>query len=242
MRNTLKHVIEDSQNHEKKQQADVRNRRLVQKNPQPLIPGAFLHGTSIDFLPDVLTNGDRSGDLLGLMKRADATPFAADFSEVSGQETKAVLSHMQRYASEEALNTLSQKNEFERTYAQSLAAGYGAKSDLDRRQSIDVKAGDLVTLIFDRSSPQAFLKGTEYKGPMDEKLHKLVLVGLPATEVSGLIVNGREEKTLTGAKEHIARNGFYVPIYDVDGTLLYTPDQYDAQRTETLNQPAAVAA
>lgn len=243
VRNTLKHVIEDSQNPEKKQQADSRNRELVKKNPQPLLQGTFLHGANVNCLTSVLTNGDKAGDFLGLMAHGDGTPYGADFSAITGKEVEGVIPRMQNYTTEEALSGFEERNEFDKIYSQSIAAGYGAKPELERRQSRDAKSGDVgVTLIFDRSSQSAFLKGTEYPGHMDPDMHRLVLVGFPSTEVSGLIVNGRGEETLVKAKEDIVQNGFYIPIYDVDGTLLFTPEQYDAQRAQMISEPTPIAA
>ena len=68
----------------------------------------------------------------------------------------------------------------------------------------------------------AFLKGTENQGHMRQH-HTLVYVGLPATEISGIVISRESTETLEKAKAEIVKNCFYIPVYDLDGQLMFTP-------------------
>lgn len=61
-------------------------------------------------------------------------------------------------------------------------------------------------------------------GPGEE--HKLILGGMPASEISGIVLRN-SEKTLDKTKRAVLENGFYIPIYDIQGNLLFTPTEYD---------------
>lgn len=235
LKNILHHVLEDSQDPEKKNTADERNRGLVEQNTFPLTPGTLLHGSSVSSLGLVLVGGERSGDFLGPDSKEDWSSYGCDFTEVQPfQDLVSLQSYFRLSNNFEAIAALNTSNKFTRIYYQSIAARYGATPDIDRGIARDRKAkiDDGVTLIFDRSSPSAFLKGTEYPGPMVGygNQHKLILVGLPATEISGLIINKKYNSTVERAKQEITRNGFYIPIYDIEGNVIFTPADYDKMR------------
>lgn len=248
IRDALRHVMEDSQNEQKKHEADKRNRDNVYQKSMPLVPGTLLHGTTVDMLRIVLEGGDRAGEFLGLNNKKDETPFGADFGEVQ-QGDLEITDHTREKLQPrpEVLNRLQQENEFSRIYYQNIAAGYGAKPDVDRGVASDTKSKEDtgVTLLFDRQNENAFLKGNEYQGVMNMKSlqqHKVVLVGLPATEISGVIINARSQLVNERAKNEIIQNGFYIPIYGVDGTLLFTPEEYDRQRSSMKDDNLSTAA
>lgn len=254
MKGVLGNVKEWSRDPTKKQAADSRNRSLIaeqqSEGTDPLVTGTLLHGTKIEVLDKLFRHGVKAGEFLGLDQSDDATPLGCDFSKVlEGDEyikegTKVKIAD-QFGDDSEALQSLEASSKFARKYYQSLSASYGAKPDVVRGIARDRKAGadTGVALIFDRSTEATYLKGIEYTGPMDggNGKHALLAVGLPSTEISGLIVNGRAGRTLERAKGEIVKNGFYIPIYDVDGILLFTPEQYDAQRTTLADQLPAAA-
>jgi len=83
--------------------------------------------------------------------------------------------------------------------------------------------------IYDRENTD-WEKGKIY-GPNSN--HALLFGGIPATEISAIVLN-TPDKTLIKARQAILENGFYVPIYDLDGKLLFSEREYD-QLFEDLN-------
>lgn len=61
--------------------------------------------------------------------------------------------------------------------------------------------------------------------------HALALTGIPSTEVSGIVL-ADPEQTLADATRSVVDAGFYVPLYDLDGKLLLTPETFDALRVD----------
>jgi len=54
-----------------------------------------------------------------------------------------------------------------------------------------------------------------------------MLAGMPSTEISAIILKS-PENTLEIAKKAVVENGFYIPIYDIEGNLLFAPEDFDA--------------
>lgn len=79
--------------------------------------------------------------------------------------------------------------------------------------------------------------GKQY-GP--QARHSLILGGMPATEISGIILRN-SETTLNRVKRSVLENGFYIPVYDIKGNLLFTPEEYDETRlAQNLAVPVEV--
>src|SRR3990170_2600212 len=70
--------------------------------------------------------------------------------------------------------------------------------------------------------------------------HILIPVGLPSTEITGVIVNENATETLDKAKQNIVDNGFFIPIYGLDGKLLFTLIHYDQMRNSQAELTSAV--
>ena len=64
----------------------------------------------------------------------------------------------------------------------------------------------------------------------EERLHSLVLGGIPSTEISAIVVNKPTDVQLTAHSRAIAENGFYIPLYSGQGELLLSAEQYDDLR------------
>lgn len=58
--------------------------------------------------------------------------------------------------------------------------------------------------------------------------HALQLGGTPATEISMVLLRS-PDTTLENAKLAVTENGFYIPIYNFQGDLLFTPEDYDRE-------------
>ena len=62
-------------------------------------------------------------------------------------------------------------------------------------------------------------------------LHALVLAGIPATEISAIVLEQPTALTIEETSRLIAENGFYIPLYDDAGRLELTPEAYDQLRS-----------
>ena len=60
--------------------------------------------------------------------------------------------------------------------------------------------------------------------------HALALGGVAATEISAIILKQPSQLEVIKAKQTVAENGFYIPLYDQSGNLLLTAAEYDDQR------------
>ena len=228
----LREVIGQSQDSESKSKADARNREIAASGKATLRTGDLMHGTDVKNLAAILTGGDRASEFLGLDQKNDFTPLAADFSEVLETETSGEFKYSEKatFLPAEEQRRIFQENPFKAIYLGSIAVQYGAREKGMHTSQDAVSSPETgITLIFDRQRPDAFLRGLEYRGHMREH-HALVFVGLPATEISG-IINGRAEATIAKAKSEIVANGFYIPLYNLDGEVIFRPEEYDAMRS-----------
>jgi len=227
LKSIVKSVVEHSQNTDYKRQAEERNRAISEKGKAQLHAGDLLHGTNINYLNAILHGGDRAGEFLGFDEKYDATPTGADFSMVLPEDESGEFIYRESVSlNADRLKEAYKENPFYAIYSASIAAQYGAREEGGfTSQDADSTANTGVTLIFGRDRDDAFLKGMEYRGHMREH-HVLIPVGLPSTEVTGLIVNEKALNTLDQAKTSVIEHGFYVPIYGIKGELLFTYDDY----------------
>lgn len=202
----LSQTIDRSRNDTSKQTADQRNRALEQGNLK-LTPGMYIHGSSIDFLDNILLNGNLPGEALGETAKKDYYPFHVDFSRITEDD-------LMRYppTSNYLINSLAVKYGMEGKFAED----------------------GQIFLLYDRSHsswlPQEHSAFDRDNFSIRED-HALVLGGMPATEISGIILRS-PETSLLSAIMTITENGFYIPIYDMDGNLLFDPQEYDEVRED----------
>ncbi len=239
----VREVLSRSQSPESKIQAEGRNILQANAGQAVLHSGDLLHGTNIKYLQAILHGGDRAGEFLGFDESRDMTPVGADFSMILPTDETGEFNYEKDAPFDtQALRDAYKDNPFKAIYYASIAAQYGAREeDAFTSRGADSTANTSVTLIFGRNREDAFLKGVEYQGHMREH-HKLIPVGLPSTEVSGLIINGQAQETIEKAKADIVKNGFYIPIYDIEGTLLFTPEEYKSKNSEKSATSENIAA
>ncbi|KKS02899.1 hypothetical protein A2W45_02925 [Candidatus Curtissbacteria bacterium RIFCSPHIGHO2_12_41_11] len=244
IRAILTEVISKSKNSRVKQNADKRNRELVGMDGEVLKTGDLLHGTDIGHFTAILSSGDRSGEFLGFVSINDATPLGADYSQVLQTDVDGSFTYDDEKAetrlSIQELRNRYKENPFGAIYGASIAAQYGARPR-ESFTSHDAKSSEDtgISLIFNRQRNDVFLRGMEYSGQMRSH-HILIPVGLPSTEITGVIVNENATETLDKAKQNIVDNGFFIPIYGLDGKLLFTLIHYDQMRNSQAELTSAV--
>lgn len=84
-----------------------------------------------------------------------------------------------------------------------------------------------IMLVYKRS-PESWMAGQETS---PSKHHALIFGGIPSTEITGIVLTD-PSATLSAVSRTVVENGFYVPLYDRQGTILFTPDQYRQMRDD----------
>jgi|GEM_PF-4452461 len=88
------------------------------------------------------------------------------------------------------------------------------------------EAGQIM-LVYKRS-PDSWMAGQE-TSPGER--HALIFGGVPSTEITGIVLTD-PSATLSAVSRTVVENGYYVPLYDRQGTILFTPDQYSHMRDD----------
>lgn len=198
-------VIQRSREEEIKQRADERNRSLASAR---LETGVWnVHGSAIDYLDSILLNGNLSGEVLTRGVDQKNFPFHAEFIRFERNDGDTPLSEM--ITSHERLTI------------------YGTSS---RHGGMMGDQGQMFYL-YDRTHTD-YEKGKDCE-PTEGGWpgHRIVLGGVPSTEVTGIILR-YPDATLQRAITAIVENGFYIPLYDLQGNLLFTSEQYDQHQKD----------
>lgn len=160
----------------------------------------FVHGTDARYMDAIFNAGNLCGESLGESSSADAFPFYFDCFRVSPE-------HVNTELQVRTLHDVMQK-----TTLDNYAVGAGS-----------------VVLLYDRNRPDIYESGKEVFAGVQGELHYGVLGGMPATEITGIALL-HPETTLTSVAKSMMENGFYIPLYDMSGKLLFTPEQFDEMR------------
>ncbi len=190
----------------KKVSADKRNRENSKKD-FILQTGDFVKGIdSYKFLPDILQNGSVAVDFLGVNASRDFTPLDTDVSKVF---RKGV--------------TLWD------TVSNTEASGYGDTFLLFRNDDrfITTRADSGEDILFLDSSKkqfrtnklESFYTGNGYA----------IRGGVASCEIDAIMRENFDEVSKIISME-IVKNGFYIPIVDKYGTVVFTPEDYDKMK------------
>ena len=208
----LRDVVEHSVGQEYKASADVRNRENV-ADTLTIEAGTLLHGTSILALPKILSLGSLCGEALEVGHGEDLTPLQVDLALFDSQDTAVGGEAIQKLG-----NTVQSE--------------YGN-----------------FTIMFKRSDTSKDSTVLHNHGPWATKGQILIPGGIASTEITGIYlkdgideVNGEKNSgipvNIQTVKRQIVRNGFYIPIYDKQGKLIFEPQEFDAIKAR-LDSPTA---
>lgn len=89
-----------------------------------------------------------------------------------------------------------------------------------------------------RRGEQSWMRGHETIPP--DTSQALIFGGIPSSEISAVILTD-PNTTLATCRRNIVENGFYIPIFDNRGNLLFSPSDYDHQ-FEDLNMQVEIPA
>ena len=215
---------------QKKQGADVRNRALVAASSEGVITiqaGDMLKGFDHNYFANILQNGSVAKEFLGSSADSDATPLDTDLSLVTPTDAAGGLAH---------------------AIDQSLAKGYGSVL-------LCVRPKDTFRLTTSEDEPEALRSQARARTPdqieyfktavLSKERHMGIRTGFPLTEVDFIALQdgGKDQKTLRNLSMDIVVNGYYIPIVDRAGKVLFTPQEFDTYREQfcsgllSLGQP-----
>lgn len=185
--------------------ADSRNRKVAH-SPFQLEEGDFIKGIrDIQYFKNILQNGSVAVEFLGSSAKSDSTPLDTDLSRI-----------------------LSVGESISETVSKTGASSYGTiylilkgderfcitrRSPKEKIQSVD-KA--------DINKLEAF-----YTGAVGSD-HYGVRTGFASSEIDAIMT--KEHDSRIGLE--IAMNGFYIPVVDTSGKLVFSPEDYDFLRAK----------
>ena len=190
----------------KRQEAHERGLALaerIQKGEQFISEGDLTKGVVGDQMPSVLSHGFVAREYLGQNAGSDATPLDADVARVP-----------------------EKKETIHDTIRQLMSRGYGDtmiyikdRGQFQKTRGVDADASEEPT--YDKDRLELFgTSGGQHYG---------IRTGFPSSEIDALICEPNAA-SLGQTMYTIAENGFYIPVVDEEGTLLFTPDMYERYR------------
>ena len=201
--------------HAAKLGADSRGRAMVAEAAQKsgdgtatlaLAAGDFLKGTDVQYIANIFQNGSVAKEFLGASSGSDSTPLDTDISLVlpddleRGTASAIEVSIAKGYG--QLLFALKDHGKFQRTKYGSTATSEPGKRELF----------------------QTGVAGERHYG---------IRTGFATTEIDfmvaqdGLVAN---ERDLEKVYFEIAQNGFYIPVADTTGRVIFTPEMYHERR------------
>ncbi len=191
-------------------ETDKRNREKI-NGPFILEEGDFVKGINdVKYLSRILQNGSVSKEFLGDSSNSDATPLDTDLSRILLKDMNG-----------------KQSSELGRIIGSTISGSYGStwfvlKNDPSRieitRNSTNLENGHNLSPKF--SKLEAFK--TLQEG------HYGIRTGFPTSEISYIVSRSHFDRI--GLE--IAMNGFYIPVVNMDGKLVFTPEDYDILRSK----------
>ena len=184
-------------------EADIRNRAT---QTLQLRRGDFVKGIGdIKYLGHILQNGSVSKEHLGAYSTSDATQLDTDLSMIlnPGSTILETIAGTEAYPVYGPIYFIL-KNDDRFTFTR--------RSSADPDQSIDEKPP--------LSKLETFYTGVCGPG------HYGIRTGFASTEIDAIVV-GTYDKRI-GLE--IALNGFYIPVFNLEGKLVFTPTDYDILR------------
>ena len=201
-----------------RQEADARGREFVAnlRSGGPAIQaGDLLKGTNPEYFASILRNGSVAKEYLGADADSDATPLDTDLGEVLESDVKL--------GTKEALNASPSK-------------GYGdvVFGIRNRGQFIRTDRGEVM-----KSGAKFNSDDRKYElfvtAAVDSQRHVGIRTGFPSTEIDYVVMRGDTRfKVRSYAMETVMR-GVYTPILDEEGSLLFSPEDFDTYRATYLS-------
>lgn len=182
--------------------ADSRNRDAA-KSDMKLEQGDFIKGIGgIKYLRNILQNGSVSKEYLGSSASSDATPLDTDISMIMSSN-----------------GTISEK--MNATAASSYGPIWFVLKNDDRFITTRTDS-ETIEAKRDMSKMEAFYTGFLGKG------HYGIRTGFASSEINYIVMENYDPRV--GLE--IAINGFYIPVVNKEGKIIFTPKDYDELRAK----------
>ena len=182
--------------------ADLRNRN-ASSSDMVLKQGDFIKGIGgITYLRNILQNGSVSKEYLGSSAGNDATPLDTDISMIMSSD-----------------GTISEK------MGATAASGYGPIWFVlknDDRFITTRTSSETLEAKRDMSKMEVFYTGVLGQG------HYGIRTGFASSEINYIVMDKYDPRV--GLE--IAMNGFYIPVANKEGKIVFTPKDYDELRTK----------
>lgn len=210
-----------------KQQAHDRNltNPRVQEGQLEINAGDLLKGIENDVLGYILQNGSVAREYIGVSADSDSTPFDIDTGMVLKEDLEGGLPHILGASPAQGYGDLAL-----------VFRNRGQFTRNDQQENLDLR--------YNQKKYELFFSG--YIG----ERHYGVRTGLPSTELDAVIMkqpllNDEQGSTLKreGIFFNIANNGFYIPVVNPEGKVIFTEADYNLYRldqqkiTENLTGP-----
>lgn len=188
--------------------ANNRNRDSINM-PFVLEEGDFVKGINdVKYLCKILQNGSVAKEFLGDSSDSDVTPLDTDLSRILEKDLVG-----------------KSNNELGKIISSTLSDGYGSTWIVLKNNS------NIIEITRDSKDKEVvqdyslrYNKLEAFKTLQDG--HYGIRTGFPSSQISYIVSEDEYEKI--GLE--IAMNGFYIPVVDMDGNLIFTPDDYDNLR------------
>ena len=186
---------------EKIEAADRRNRDAA-KHDMELNKGDFVKGVGdITYLGAILQNGSNSKEYLGAAADSDLTPLDTDVSMVLSEDGTV-------------LDRIGQTN------AKNYGPIYFVLKNDERFITTRTKTEGVINNKRDLSKLEVF-----YTGVLGDD-HYGIRTGFGSSEINYIVM----EKYDPRVGLEIAMNGFYIPVANMDGKIVFTPEDFDNLR------------
>ena len=189
----------------KKKEANGRSLQLVEQAQDghlSINKGDLLKGVDKNYIHLILQNGSVAKEYLGSGASSDMTPFDTDVAMVLG-------------------DTSGKK--FSSILGSSMANVYGDIMFVIKDRGQFEKTTDNIKLAdVDKKKMELFQTG----GPE----HYGIRTGLASTEIDFIVAKVVAEKELRNLYVEIVQNGYYIPVTDQEGKIIFTPQMYEEYR------------
>jgi hypothetical protein len=200
---SIKEVL-DKMN-EKVIEVDKRSREIVKNSEKGYLKfneGDLLKGVNLEFIENILQNGNVSKEFLGAFTPgSDTTPFDTDCVKLP----------------------FINNQEFIDIYRQSPAFSYGDVCFVIRNRGQ-----------FQENSSENYTytsnKYELFKTGLIGESHYGIRTGIGIIETDFLISKIVDEKKLNNLYYQIAQNGYYIPVTNEEGKIIFTPEMFDELR------------
>lgn len=201
---------------EVKRQAHIRNlsNPRVQEGKLEINAGDLLKGIHDDILGYILQNGSIAREYIGVNADSDATPFDTDLGMVLQEDLDGGLPHV---------------------ISSSPARAYGNVIIVVRNRGQFIRTGQQENLNLQYNPKNYELFSSGY---VDVR-HYGIRTGFPSTEIDAIILTQEllDESEASALKReqiffNIANNGFYIPVVNPEGKIIFTEEDYNRYRLE----------